>query len=63
VVKPLGFHRQTLSAQVLVRPRDRRAPAAVIRHEALLETPDGAPFSLVVETYTRDVLGEGSVGQ
>ena len=45
VVKPLGFHRQRLSA---VAPGPRRA---IIRHQALLETPDGTPFSLVVETY------------
>jgi hypothetical protein len=56
VVKPLGFHRHTLSAVVLMSPRDRRAPAAVIRHKAVLETPEGSPFSLVVETYTNDVL-------
>jgi hypothetical protein len=56
VVKPLGFHRVTLSARVLVPPTARAIPAAVIRHEALLETPDGEPFSLVVETYTARVL-------
>jgi len=59
VVKPLDFHRHTLSATVLVSATDRRPPDAVIRHEALLETPDGAPFSLVVETYTSEVLDEG----
>ena len=59
VVKSLGFRRQTLSATVLMSPRDRRPPDAVIRHKAVLETPDGAPFSLVVETYTKDVLAEG----
>ena len=56
VVKPLGFHRVTLSAKVLVLPGDRFIPADVIRHEAVLETPDGEPFSLVVETYTSHVL-------
>jgi hypothetical protein len=60
VVKALGFHRRTLSAVILVAAHDRRAPADVIRHKAVLETPDGAPFSLVVETYTKDVLSEGS---
>ena len=59
VVKPLGFHRQTLDARVLVGPGARSVPAAVIRNRALLETPDGTPFSLVVETYTRSVLDEG----
>jgi len=60
VVKPLAFHRQTLSAVVLMSPSAHRPPDAVIRHKAVLETPDGAPFSLVVETYTKDVLEEGS---
>jgi hypothetical protein len=63
VVKSLGFHRQTLSAKVLMSPRARRPPAAVIRHEALLETPDGAPFSLVVETYTAAVTHDGRTGR
>jgi len=56
VVKPLGFHRQTLEAQVLVTPGEWRVPAAVIRQRAVLETADGTPFSYVVETYTRAVL-------
>jgi hypothetical protein len=60
VVKSLGFHRRTLSAALLVSARDRRPPAAVIRHRAVLETADGAPFSLVVETYTAEVLDEGA---
>ncbi len=62
VVRPLGFHRRTLSATILISARDRRPPAAVIRHEAVLETPDGTPFSLVIETYTNAVLEEGSAG-
>jgi hypothetical protein len=62
VVRPLGFHRRTLSAAILISARDRRPPAAVIRHEAVLETPDGTPFSLVVETYTNAVLDRGSAG-
>jgi hypothetical protein len=56
VVKPLAFQRLTLSAKVLVSPADRAIPANVIRNRAVLETPDGAPFSLVVETYTARVL-------
>ena len=31
-------------------------PAEVMRHRAVLSTPDGTPFSLVVETYTNQVL-------
>jgi hypothetical protein len=63
VVRPLGFRRRTLSAVMLMSARNRDAPAALIRHKAVLETPDGRPFSLVVETYTKDVLDEGSAGQ
>ena len=59
VVKPLHFRRVTLRAQVLVLPAAPAIPAAVIRHEAVLETPDGEPFSLVVETYTAHVLDGG----
>jgi chorismate-pyruvate lyase len=52
-VKALGFRRRTLSAEVLVRPGvEVRADSAVLRHRALLATPDGAPFSKLVETYT-----------
>ena len=47
VVKPLGFHRERLSAVVLSER------GAILRHKALLETRDGTPFSLVVETYLR----------
>ena len=60
VVKPLAFHRRTLSAEVLISAAERRPPAAVIRHKAVLETPDGMPFSLVVETYRRAVLDTAS---
>jgi hypothetical protein len=57
VVKPLGFHRVRLEASVLLNPAARTSDASgVLRHEALLVTADGAPFSLVVETYTVDVL-------
>ncbi|MEO8115626.1 MAG: hypothetical protein ABI655_14660 [Phenylobacterium sp.] len=52
VVTPLGFHRRTLSARVL---HGRRA-GEVLQHRAVLETPDGRPFSLVVETYTERAL-------
>ena len=62
VVRPLGFHRRTLSAAILISAKDRRPPAAVIRHEAVLEMPDGAPFSLVIETYANAVLDQGSAG-
>jgi chorismate-pyruvate lyase len=62
VVRPLSFHRRTLRAAILICAKDRRPPADVIRHEAVLETPDGTPFSLVIETYTAEVLDQGSAG-
>jgi hypothetical protein len=58
--RPLGFHRHTLSAVILISAKDRRQPTAVLRHAAVLETPYGTPFSLVIETYTGAVLDEGS---
>ena len=63
VVGALGFHRMRLSSQRLISRHDRRLPAAVLLQSALLETRDGAPFSLVVETYTAAALDDGSVGQ
>jgi hypothetical protein len=47
VVRPLDFHRHTLSRQTDV---DSQTP---LQLTAVLETPDGAPFSLVVENYRR----------
>jgi hypothetical protein len=55
VVKPLGFHRVRLSARLLVSA-GHSTTHAVIRHEAVLETPDGTPFSLVIETYRREAV-------
>jgi hypothetical protein len=34
-----------------------RVPHEVLQHRATLSLPDGTPFSLVVETYTEEVLG------
>jgi len=45
VVRPLNFHRRTLSRK---SDTDAMTP---LRLTAVLETPDGAPFSLVVENY------------
>jgi hypothetical protein len=71
VVRPLNFHRRTLSADLLFQPLPigwemgaaptktggiLAIPAEVLRHSALLSTPDGAPFSFVIETYTDQVL-------
>ena len=70
VVRPLAFQRRTLSARLLFNPLppgwEAQAPEAfeapvapppnVLQHRAVLQTPDGRPFSLLVETYTDGVL-------
>jgi chorismate-pyruvate lyase len=58
VVKALNFHRQALQGKVLVGRHATRVPAEIIRNEALLETPDGTPFSLVVETYSSEAVAD-----
>jgi hypothetical protein len=71
-VAALHFRRHTLSADLLWRPLPKgwetgAAPAPqeaggltipdhVLEHRAVLSTPDGEPFSDVVETYTGEVL-------
>ena len=55
VVTPLHFQRHTLSAKVLASPRAPQPPQ-VLRHRAVLATPDGVAFSVVVETYERAVV-------
>ena len=71
-VAALHFRRHTLSADLLWRPLPRgwemaAAPAPeaagaltipdhVLEHRAVLWTPEGEPFSEVVETYTNEVL-------
>jgi hypothetical protein len=71
-VAALHFRRHTLSADLLWRPlpkgwemREDSAPNEsgalmipndVLEHRAVLSTPDGEPFSEVVETYTSEVL-------
>jgi hypothetical protein len=49
VVKSLNFHRQTLKTEAL------DDPAHSLRVTAVLLTPDGVPFSLVVENYSREL--------
>lgn len=72
VVQPLHFRRQTLSADLLWSPLPEgwdsgaplpptsRQPLAipdhVLQHHAVLYTGDNQPFSLVIESYTRQVL-------
>jgi chorismate-pyruvate lyase len=70
-VLDLHFHRHTLSAQLLWNPLPAgwemkavpepahgplNIPSEVIQHRALLSLPEGTPISLVVETYTNEVL-------
>lgn len=71
-VAALHFRRHTLSADLLWRPLPKdwemgAAPAQgdkgslaipdqVLKHRALLSTPDGEPLSEVVESYTGEVL-------
>jgi chorismate-pyruvate lyase len=71
-VQELHFHRRTLSARLLWSPLPQgwemagtlpsvpkgplQIPAEIIQHRAVLSLPDGTPFSLVVETYTSEVL-------
>lgn len=59
VVQPLQFHRQSLEAKLLIKLDALKVPAEIVRNRALLETPGGAPFSLVVETYSRTLLDFG----
>jgi hypothetical protein len=72
VVQPLHFHRQTLSANLLWSPlpqgwdagvpsppssdKPLTIPDEVLQHRAVLYTGDNQPFSLVVESYTKNVL-------
>ncbi|MDP3173363.1 MAG: hypothetical protein Q8M88_02875 [Phenylobacterium sp.] len=52
VVRPLGFRRRTLDAEILAG-----APGPyIIRHRAVLVLADETPISLVVEGYTRALL-------
>ena len=71
-VGSLKFRRQTFDARLLWEPLPsgweltRTAPSdqtgvlqiphAILQHSAKLTLPNGLPFSLVVETYTRDIL-------
>ncbi len=69
VVRPLGFQRRTVAAELLWQPlpadwdmAPRPAvdaalpPREVLRHVAVLSTPALGAISVVVETYTADVL-------
>ncbi|WP_088560571.1 hypothetical protein [Arboricoccus pini] len=53
---PAGWEMAPLPASVPPASTTLAIPDMLIRHQAVLTLPDGTPFSLVVETYTRDVL-------
>lgn len=73
VVQALHFQRHILSAKLLWLPlpeaweinrtavndgaMDLPIPPFLLEHRAVLTLPDGTPFSEVLETYTRNVLG------
>jgi hypothetical protein len=75
VVQALHFRRQTISADLLWTPLPKgwemdaplppphkgplTIPHEVLRHRAVLYTDSNQPFSLVVETYTSEVLAFG----
>lgn len=71
-VQELHFHRRTLSAQLLWSPLPQgwemarvlpdgnkgllQIPPQTIQHRAVLTLPDSTPISVVVETYTNEIL-------
>lgn len=69
-VRALQFQRRTLASRLLFTPLPTGwearispdfdltspPPADVLEHRAVLQTPDGHRFSLLVETYTKQVL-------
>ena len=73
VVKPLGFQRRTISADLLWSPLpggwemsqpsvdqgSLRVPREVLRHEAILYTSAQVPFSAVTETYQDELFAFG----
>jgi hypothetical protein len=58
VVKPLSFHRRTLGVEHLYDPRKGTSvlPHTLVRYRALLLDQKNSPFSLVVESYTDEIL-------
>jgi chorismate-pyruvate lyase len=73
VVRPLGFQRRTVAAELLwtplaqgwemshttVDPGPMRIPHDVLRHEAVLYTSANVPFSIVTETYQNGLFDFG----
>jgi len=79
VVQPLHFRRHTLSAQLLWSPLPAgwemhagatgeavatlQVPRDVLQHRAVLRNGDNQPFSVLIETYTDEVLRFARDGQ
>jgi chorismate-pyruvate lyase len=57
VVRPLDFHRRTLSHRRLHLPYPILADSPVLEHRTVLELADGTPISFVVESYRGRLLG------
>lgn len=55
VVRPLGFHRETL--ETLHGPAASCPADTILTHRALLRLPDGRPLALLQECYTRANMG------
>jgi chorismate-pyruvate lyase len=53
---PQGWEMGAAAAEAEGEKGALAAPARVLEHRAVLSTPDGEPFSEVVETYTGEVL-------
>lgn len=67
VVAALEFRRAAIAVDWLVKPITRtdqggarRLPRYILRNTAILRTGKGSPFSLVVETYTSEILADES---
>ncbi|WP_293676457.1 hypothetical protein [uncultured Phenylobacterium sp.] len=69
VVAPLGFRRRTLTVRALFEPLPAgwesepelyetpvAIPSDILQHRAVLQAPDGRPFSYLVETYRASIL-------
>ena len=68
-VAALNFRRETVAVQWLATPAPHgavvgvgTAPRYLLRHTAILRTGEGSPFSLVVETYTSEILAGDQSG-
>ena len=56
VVGPLSFRRIALSSRLLWHPTHGGVSWHVLRHTAVLRDSEDVPFSVVIETYTAELL-------